>query len=87
MLFGSTRNDSSFFVLGETDFTAVLEATFPGNTSAQQAAEKVFGVGGTLGLDSVFDAVSVFSSTQGLCVSLIPRSFCLQFSFNYTLIL
>jgi carboxylesterase type B len=69
IMVGTTRNDSSFFVLGETDFDAVVEATFPGNTSAQQAAKAVFGVGGTLGLDSVFDAVSVFSSTQGLCVS------------------
>lgn len=69
ILIGSTRNDSSFFVLGETDFTAVVQAAFPGNASAQETAEKVFGVGGTLGLDSVFDAISVFSSTQGLCVS------------------
>jgi acetylcholinesterase len=71
VLIGSTRNDSSFFVLGETDFDAVVQATFPGNVSAQQTAEKVFGVGGTLGLDSVFDAISVFSSTQGLCVSFL----------------
>jgi hypothetical protein len=79
---GTTRNDSSFFVLGETDFDAVVEATFPGNRSAQQAAEAVFGVGGTLGLDSVFDAVSVFSSTQGLCVSLsysLTVLLCLKF--------
>ena len=54
---GVTRNDSSFFVLGETDFTAIMQAALPGNVSAPQAAEKVFGVGGTLGLDSGFDAI------------------------------
>lgn len=89
VMVGTTRNDSSFFVLGETDFTAVVQAALPGNVSAQQAAEKVFGVGGTLGLDSVFDAISVFSSTQGLCVSSLPDWLSaypqLLFVFSFTL--
>jgi carboxylesterase type B len=69
VMVGLTRNDSSFFVLGETNFTSLVEASQPGNVSSQNEIEKVFGPGGTLGLNSVFDAISVLSSTQELCVS------------------
>lgn len=85
-VFGLTRNDSSFFVLGETDFTALVQAALPGNVSAQLAAENVFGVGGTLGLDSVFDAISVFTTTQELCVSFALLHIFFHLSFASSLI-